>query len=143
MCCRGKGKKDIEDGERVEEATLEKTHVTTNIRKDLLKQSNVTPMSHSHNTYNVSPKKTLFTYSPHKMSTPIFSFTSPTKFKEKLVYPTSPIETSGPQPVQPQVDLLYPSTLASSPSLRKLSAASTNSVNSNNSNRTLLQSRYG
>lgn len=140
FCCQRKKDGEIQDGEKIEEKSFEKTGVAEMVRKDLLKQSNVTPMSN--NTYDISPKRALFSYSPNKMSTPIFSFTSPTKFKDKLVYPTSPIETSGPQPIQPQVELLYPSTLASTPSMRRLSGNSTTSAGSgSDKSRTLLQSR--
>lgn len=131
--------KDVKEGEKVEEKSFEECKVTQLKQKELLlKTSDITPMSH--NTYDISPKRQLFSYSPNKISTPIFSFTSPSKYKDKLVYPPSPIETSAPRPIQPQIELLYPSA-GSTPSMRRLSGYSTGSGNSSDKSRTLLQSR--
>jgi len=100
--------------------------------------SNTTP---SRNSYVSSPKKNLFTYSPNKYSTPVFSFTSPTKFKDKLVYTNSPIETAPPLQIQPQLELLYPSSLPS-PASRKFSNNSTGNSSEKSRTPSLLQSRY-
>ena len=130
-------RKYIEEGEKVDEGAFKKLNQSQE-NFDSFTQSNTTP---SKNSYAVSPKKHLFSYSPNKFSTPVFSFTSPTKYKDKLIYPSSPIETAPPLPVQPQLGLLYPSSL-NSPSIRKSSTNSSGNSAEKSRTPSLLQSRY-
>lgn len=129
-------KKHIDEGEIVDESAFKKLNQSQE-KLDSIAQSNTTP---SKNSFAVSPKKHLFSYSPNKFSTPVFSFTSPTKFKDKLIYPSSPIETAPPLPVQPQLGLLYPSSL-NSPSIRKSSGNSSGNSTEKSRTSSLLQSR--
>ncbi|XP_066910268.1 uncharacterized protein [Clytia hemisphaerica] len=133
-CCR----KRVSEGEKVGEPAL-KNHKPNEEELDSFMQSNTTP---SKNSFVSSPKKHLFSYSPSKFSTPVFSFTSPKKHKDKLVYPNSPIETAPPLPVQPQLGLLYPSSLNST-GIRKSSANSSGNSTEKSRTPSLLQSRRG
>lgn len=131
-------RKHIEEGEKVDEGAFSKSSNNSQDSFESFTQSNTTP---SKNSYAVSPKKHLFSYSPNKFSTPVFSFTSPTKYKDKLIYPSSPIETAPPLPIQPSLGLLYPSSL-NSPSIRKSSGNSTGNSTEKSRTPSLLQSRY-
>ncbi|XP_057317454.1 receptor-type tyrosine-protein phosphatase R-like [Hydractinia symbiolongicarpus] len=125
MCMK---KKNIEEGEIPSGSSLRDTRRHSSLA--------ISPIK-SRNSFSVSPKK--FLYAPQKNSTPIFSFTSPTKYKDKVVYPlNSPIETTPPCYVQPPVDLLFPV----GSSVRGSSRGSTGNSSSDKS-RTLLQSRRG
>ena len=97
---------------------------------------------HSRNSFLASPRKG-FIYSTQINSTPIFSFTSPQKHLDKVVYPTgSPLETTSPYHVQPKVHLLCPlsTTDTCSNKTRKYSGNTTG--NSSDKSKSLYQSRY-
>lgn len=118
--------------------------ITTPILKKKLVFEASSPIEgkHSRNSFLPSPRKG-FIYSPQVNSTPIFSFTSPQKHLDKVVYPTeSPLETTSPYHVQPKVHLLFPlsTTDTCSNTARKYSGNTTG--NSSDKSKSLYQSRY-
>jgi len=153
MCCRRN--KDIREGD-IEKPVSFPTK--KNKKPSFISSSPIKGGGHpgGRNSFSASPRKT-FAYSPQKNSAPpIFSFTSPQKYTDKVIYPShsppqkytdkviypshSPMETASPFHVQPKVNLLYP--LAATPNNRKWSANNT-TVNSSEKSKSLYQSRMG